>query len=122
MSVVQIRKGYEGWLQRNYKDLKTLEAQHRGDIVVTASKNKGNYRITIRGKGRFRNHKLELACYWPIPATPPTFQLLNTTELAQANHPHIRDIYWCLKAPWTPKKPLSAVVRDILKVWWTPKY
>ncbi len=122
MAARVFRLGRKGWLERNFAELKRLEAQNPKYLQVRRYRGRPDtYDIRIKGRGKFRRYKLHLRCTWPTPSIPPKFILVNRREIASANHPHITEIYACLKVPWTPNMSLASIVETIKEVWWNPK-
>ena len=120
--VHQIRLGRQGWLESNYQDLARFQAQNSGKIQIAPARDLKSFNIIIAGINRFQGHYLNILCFYPHPGQPPRFELVNAAEIGRLNHAHIKDIYVCLKAPWTPNTPLSAPLRAICKAWWRPTH
>jgi len=115
-----IRTGKQGWLEKNYEDLKRLEVQSQGYVQVYKHK-VDSFDVIILGKGRYKRFKLHLRCTWSKPSIPPNFNLVNKAELTSTGHPHLTTIHGCLKVPWTPNTSLTSIVEAIKEVWWHPK-
>jgi ubiquitin-protein ligase len=116
----QIKRGQQGWLEAKNLELQELMKQNPGYVKIMNEQELYSFRIIIRGKGKYENHKLEIRCRCPTPAQPPKFELLNESEIASLGHPHIKDVYICLKAAWSPSQPISTPIRAIMQAWWNP--
>jgi len=115
-----VRRGIQGWREANYLSLLFLEKQHPAHLWIRTNPDRTTFDLTIKGKGAFSGHSLQIRCYYPTPAQPPRFELLNKEEVARLNHAHIKPVYICLKSPWAPNIPLNVPVRAILNAWWKP--
>jgi len=120
--VYQIRRGKQGWLEANHRDLKKFQKENRGKIQIKPENDLTEFNIRVAGTGRYQGHYLKIRCLYPLPGQPPRFDFLNAAEIGRLNHPHIKQIYVCLRAPWTPKTPLSVPMRAICQAWWRPTY
>jgi len=118
--VHQVKLGRQGWLESNYRDLQRFQNQHPHHIQIAPEKGLKAFKVTIAGIEHYQGHHLTLRCLYPSPGQPPQFELLNAAEIGRLNHPHIKDVYVCLKSPWTPNTPLSATLRPICQAWWRP--
>ncbi|MEM2741983.1 MAG: hypothetical protein QXD95_07540 [Nitrososphaeria archaeon] len=116
---LQAVKNRQGWLDKNWSDLKELEKKNSGYIQVHRRQS-DTFDIVIYGKGKFKRYKLHLRCYWKKPSIPPKFMLVNKDEINNTDHPHLTSLYGCLKIPWTPNTPLSLIVDAVKNVWWHP--
>jgi hypothetical protein len=114
------RKGYQGWLQRNYEDLLDFKEKYDDYVEVTPSEDYKSFTMVIKGKGKFANSKLKILCSYPSPAQPPSYKILNREELEHLDHPHIKAIYVCIGAGWTPSTPITAPLEAITTTWWYP--
>jgi len=98
--------------------LKNMEAVKKRKVKIKRIRS-NVFDIIARGRGRFASKKIHLRCIMDGPSFPPKFRIVNAKELK--DHPHLNDVYACLKVPWSPSSPLYEVVEAILKVWWYPK-
>jgi len=115
----RVVKNRQGWLEKNWTELKELEKCNNGYIQVYRRQN-DSFDIIIYGKGKYKRYKLHLRCSWKKPSIPPQFVLINKDEIEKTNHPHLTSLYSCLKIPWTPNTPLSFIIDAIKNVWWRP--
>jgi|YelNatPaOPRAMG01_1025707.scaffolds.fasta_scaffold07961_5 hypothetical protein len=114
----RVIKSRQGWLEKNWAELKALEKSNSGYIQVY--RRSDSFDIIIHGKGQYKKYKLHLRCSWKKPSIPPQFMLLNKDEIEKANHPHLKSVYSCLKIPWTPNTSLAFIIDAIKNVWWHP--
>jgi len=111
-------EGRKGWLRQNYETVKSVVSKYPHLISFSHSADYSQFTFRIRGQGRFSGSQLIISSYQPYPGLPPKFELLNKSEIGRLKHHHITEVYWCLKAPWTPNTPISVPLRAILHAWW----
>jgi len=111
-------RGYKGWLERNYKDIMNFQRKYARLVTVVPRKGGKEFKVTARGRGRFASGRLCFVCSYPNPGQPPTLE--NISISGAGDHPHINDLYFCVKAAWTPASPITVSLEAAMAAWWYP--